>query len=161
MTISGDGFSTSLTSVVLDLTRYSLANANAQITYTSIVLTTQLDQSGTFPIRTSVNGVSAVCNTNCDFTFSSSSTPTLSSITPTTLSASNVDFTISGTLFGTDMSKVHVKIGQVTCQVTSTIDTAIVCTLPNLNLGSQTVSVLIDGIYLMIILMSIVIVLNK
>ena len=96
-------------------------------------------------MKTSVNGVDAVCNTNCNFTFSSSSTPTLTSITPLTLSTPNTIFTISGTSFGTDLTKVSVTIGRVTCQVTSTIDTNIMCTLPYLDLGSQTVAVLING----------------
>jgi len=106
---------------------------------------TQQDQAGSSQIQTSVNGVSAVCNTNCNFTFSSALTDAVSSISPTSLSTPNTVFTISGTSFGTDMTKVHVTIGQVDCQVTSTTDTEIVCTLSNLNLGSQSVSVLIDG----------------
>ena len=145
MTVSGDGFSASLTRVILDLTQYSLASANAQITYSSIVFITQQDQSGTFPIRASVNGVSALCNANCNFTFSSSATPTLSSITPTTLTAPNTDFTISGNLFGTDMTKVHVTVGQIVCEIQSVTDTTIACRLPYLSFGSQTVNFLIDG----------------
>ena len=96
-------------------------------------------------MKTSVNGVDAVCNTNCNFTFDSTLTPSVSSISPTSLTTPNTVFTISGNSFGTDMSKVHVTIGQVTCQVTSVVDTSIVCTLANLNLGIQNVNVLIDG----------------
>jgi hypothetical protein len=108
-------------------------------------LTTQKDQSGTFEIRAFVNGVAAVCNTNCNFTFDSTLTPSVTSVSPTSLATPNTVFTISGTSFGTDMSKVHVTIGQVTCQVTSLVETSIVCTLANLNLGTQNVNVLKDG----------------
>jgi len=145
ITINGDGFTSALTSVILDLTQYSILNSNAQITYNNITFTTLEDQPGTYQIQTSVNGVVAICETNCNFTFSSAFTPTVSSISPTSLTTPNTSFTISGTSFGTDMSKVQVTIGQVACEVISTIDTAIICTLPNLNLGSQSVNVLIDG----------------
>ena len=146
VTINGDGFTSSLTSVILDLSQYTVSSVNTQITYTSITFMTKQDQVGTFQVKTSVNGVNAVCEAaNCNFTFSSSSTPTLSSISPTSLITPNTVFTISGTSFGTDLTKVHVTIGQVTCQVTLTTDTSITCTLPNLNLGSQSVQVLIDG----------------
>jgi hypothetical protein len=147
VTITGDGFISSLTSVILHLSQYNALNGKiTQITDTSLTLTTQSDQAGTFQLATYVNGVAAVCQiANCNFTFSSSFTPTLTSITPLTLSTPNTIFTISGTSFGTDSSKVSVTIGRVTCQVTSTIDTTIICTLPYLDLGSQNVAVLING----------------
>lgn len=128
------------------MSQYSVKNSNAQITYNNITFTTQQDQAGTYQMKTSVNGVDAVCNTNCNFTFDSTLTPSVSSISPTSLTTPNTVFTISGNSFGTDMSKVHVTIGQGACQVTSVIDTEIVCTLANLNLGSQSVAVLVDGI---------------
>jgi len=150
VTINGDGFTPSLTSLILDLSLYSLlSNANnIQIAYTSISLTTLQDQSGTFPLNINVNGVAAVCEgaaLNCNFTFSSSSTPTLTAITPSSLSVANTVFTLSGATFGTDLTKVHVTIGEIGCQVTSVTDTSIECTLANLNLGAQSVNVLIDG----------------
>ena len=146
LTINGDGFlNSSLTTVTLvELSRYSILNSNVQ-SYTNITLTTQEHQSGTFEIRTFVNGVAAVCSTNCNFTFDPTLTPSVTSVSPTSLATPNTVFTINGTSFGTDMSKVHVIIGQVTCQVTSVVDTSIVCTLANLNLGSQNFTVLIDG----------------
>jgi len=147
LTINGDGFSISQTYVIIDLSQYSILNANAQIANTNITLTTQKDQSGSFEIRAFVNGVAAVCSTNCNFTFDPTLTPSVTSVSPTSLATPNTVFTISGTSFGTDMSKVHVTIGQVTCQVTSVVDTSIVCTLANLNLGSQNVNVQIDGSY--------------
>lgn len=127
------------------MSQYSVKNSNAQITYNNITFTTQQDQAGTYQMKTSVNGVDAVCNTNCNFTFDSTLTPSVSSISPTSLTTPNTVFTISGNSFGTDMSKVNVTIGQGACQVTSVTDTEIVCTLANLNLGSQSVAVLIDG----------------
>ena len=127
------------------MSQYSVKNSNAQITYNTITFTTQQDQAGTYQIKTSVNGVAAICNTNCNFTFDSNLTPSVSSISPTSLTTPNTVFTISGNSFGTDMSKVRVTIGQGACQVTSVTDTEIVCTLANLNLGSQSVAVLIDG----------------
>ena len=71
MTLTGDGFISSLTSVILDLSQYNALNGKiTQITYTSLTLTTQSDQAGTFPLATYVNGVEAVCQiANCNFTF--------------------------------------------------------------------------------------------
>ena len=144
--ITGDGFVSALTLLDLDVTRYSQSLQNAQITYNSISVTTALDQAGTFEMLVHVNAIQALCeSSNCNFTFTADVTPTVNSIQPTTFTALNTQFTISGVNFGTDSSKVHVTIGSVNCAIVSVVDTSIVCTLAALDLGSQSIDVLVDG----------------
>ena len=121
VTISGDGFTSSLTSVILGFTQYSSRNTNAQITYSTITFTTQQDQAGSSQIQTSVNGVSAVCNTNCNFTFSSALNTSVSSTSPTSLPTPNIVFTISGTLFGFIWSGPCAKLALYFLKVKETI----------------------------------------
>lgn len=96
-----------------------------------------------------VNGVSARCS-NCNYEFSSSIAPKLSSITPTSVSDITT-ITIQGSQFGTDASKINVKIGSDFCTVTDLNDTQIKCTLNALRLGSQAVVVNLNGTCLILI----------
>lgn len=144
ISITGDGFSNSFTLINIGMTSYTASKA--QITYNSIDLTTLADQAGSNEILVYVNSLKSSCETtNCNFTFTSDVTPTVSSIQPTSLTTLNSQFTISGSNFGSDSSKVHVKIGSVDCILVSLVDTSIVCTLAALDLGSQSVDILVDG----------------
>ncbi|EDO28621.1 predicted protein, partial [Nematostella vectensis] len=68
---------------------------------------------------------------NCSeslFEFTSEATPTLTSVSPTNISAGN-ELTLTGTGFSTDCSKNSVLIGSTNCSVTTCSETEIKCTV--------------------------------
>ena len=144
ITIGGDGFVSSLTSINLDLSLY-YNNFYANVTYNSIVLTTSENQEGTFSFNVFVNQIKAMCSIDCNFTFTSDKTPEITSISPDTFTDLNTTFTISGNKFSNDKTKVHVKIGTQYCEIDSVNDTSIICVLPRLNLENQSITILVDG----------------
>ena len=146
VTIQGDGFSMENSFVILDLSLYSNAQL-IMIEYGMIQFLTNLDQSGTFPILVNTNGAYAQCVSGCNFTFTSSSTPTLTSISPTSLTQLNTTFTLAGTNFGSNLTDIQVFVGQQMCQVVSIQSGSLTCSLPYLELGSQYVTVLVDGLF--------------
>lgn len=76
-------------------------------------------------------------NNNCTFQYDNSSTPTLASITPTSVSAPSTTFTITGNGFGDSISDVIVTLGGAVCSVINVISTQITCTTENVPAGSH------------------------
>ena len=144
LTISGDGFVSSITQIILGVSSY-FNNINANVTYNSIILNTSPDQEQTYELMVYVNGVKANCTINCNFTFTIDSTPEISSISSNNFNDLNTTFTINGSKFSADMSKVKVTIGDEICNVESSSLTSISCILPRLSLGSQNVNIFIDS----------------
>ena len=144
LTISGDGFVSSISQIILGVSSY-FNNINANVTYDSIILNTYPDQEQAYELMVYVNGVKAICNANCNFTFTIDSTPELSSISSNKFNDLNTTFTINGSKFSADMSKVQVTIGDEICYIDSSSLTSISCILPKLNLGSQNVNIFIDS----------------
>ena len=144
MFISGDGFVSSQTSIVLGSSTYR-TSSTVNITYSSISFETLPNQDGSYEATVYVNGFQALCvNNNCSYTFSSVSTPKVTSVSPNTVNSSTL-VTINGDVFGTDLSKVHVMIGGEICQVATVQQTIITCNLQALPLGKQAVVVKVDG----------------
>lgn len=144
LSVSGDGFVSSKTLVVLGSSSYQ-AKTNANITYTAINLETITNQAGTYELSVFVNGEQAACINSCNYTFESAYTPKLTSVSPNSLSDSNTLITITGENYGNDSSRVHVTIGGENCQVVTAEQTSITCTLNRLALGNQPVVVRVDG----------------
>ncbi|XP_048575327.1 fibrocystin-L-like isoform X2 [Nematostella vectensis] len=83
---------------------------------------------------------------NCSeslFEFTSEATPTLTSVSPTNISAGN-ELTLTGTGFSTDCSKNSVLIGSTNCSVTTCSETEIKCTVGSGDGGVQTVRVIVE-----------------
>lgn len=141
--IKGDGFTDS---TIIQVTNGMLFyKANSIISYDQISFKTSSSSSLTTIIKVYVNGVQAVCTSpNCDFTFSSQIAPTIASVSPTSVSDA-ATITLSGTQFGTDPTKLTVNIGSQSCTVLTATGSQITCSIPGLNLGSQSVSVNLDG----------------
>jgi hypothetical protein len=78
---------------------------------------------------------------NCTFTTSSSYTPTITAVSPNTVSDSNTEITIDGQNFGIDSSNITVRIGDQNCLVSSVLDTQLNCTINGLSVGDQPVVV--------------------
>jgi hypothetical protein len=141
--ISGDGFSDGS---LVQLSGISYTRTNANISYNQISLITKLSPVGVNSLSLYVNGIKALCSSSsCDYEFSSQVAPTLSLISPTSISDAAI-VTISGTQFGSDSTKLSVKIGTETCSVTYSTSNSITCSLTGLRVGSQLVIVNLQGV---------------
>ena len=136
-------------SQVIFLSSTGIVYLNANISYDSIFLSTSPDQETTYELIVYVNGEKAICDPNCNFTFTNLSTPEIISISPQTFEDLSTTFTISGIRFSENSSNIHVTIGTETCEVTYANDTEIVCVLARLNLGQQKINVYVKGIFKM------------
>ena len=92
-----------------------------------------------------VDASSALCsaagNTSsvCDFTYTVSSTPMISSFSPAEISSEMANITFPGNGFGSDASKVDIKIGPASCSVLSISNTLIICGLNGLVAGTHNI----------------------
>ena len=92
---------------------------NAQVAYDSLQVTTQSDLSGDYIVSVIVNGVEALCRTDCNFTINSTFTPIVESVLPSTVSDSTTQIVITGQTFGTEKSTLNVKVGKQNCTLVS------------------------------------------
>lgn len=139
--ITGDGFTDS---TFVQLSGVAYSKANSIIAYGQISLITSSSASGATTIKIFVNGVQATCNAICTFTFSSQIAPTITSVSPTSVSDATT-LTITGTQFGTDPAKLTVKIGIQSCTVLTATSSQLTCSIPGLSLGAQIISVNLAG----------------
>ncbi len=144
VTITGDGFVPSATTLVLGSSVYN--DQNARITYTSITFVTNPEETDiTHNITLYVNGYQVVTEIDNSYAFSAEDTPEILSVSPTSVSLANTEITISGNLFGTSSSDVEVKIGVQDCVVSTVTNTEIKCTLSGLEIGDQSVNLRIKS----------------
>lgn len=91
------------------------------------------------------NNIPSSCfNRNCSFTFSSSITPSLSSISPQRGTRGTL-VTLTGNGFTTNAQEVNVTIGEAPCHVTSISETTIKCAAGQSSGGSHDVFVKIGN----------------
>ncbi len=142
ITINGDGFNPSSTLVKLG----SLVDAT--ITYNQITFKTSSNPAGDFLLSINVNQIESACKQapNCTYEFSSISAPTISAISPTSVSGQTT-LTISGSNFGSDISKLNVQIGTESCVVLSASNTQLTCSLAGLSIGLFTANVNLLGTF--------------
>jgi hypothetical protein len=141
--ISGDGFIPDRTLIQIGPNVYSNGK-NAQITNSSISLQTLPGDPENFDVYIYVKNVLAICE-SCYFEYSDMITPTVTSISPSSIDSGSL-MTIKGSRFGSDMSIVKVRIGKQNCAMVSLSTDTLTCQLDGLSLGSQLVTVSIDGI---------------
>ncbi|CAF0756351.1 unnamed protein product [Brachionus calyciflorus] len=83
-------------------------------------------------------------NTNVFYSYSDSMTPIISTISPTSEITTNTELTIRGTGFSTDNTNNSVTIGGSICEVTSSTETEIKCTLGLNSAGDYPVILSVD-----------------
>lgn len=84
----------------------------------------------------------ALCKTDpCTFSYTSSATPQVTSVSPPEVSMEYTELTINGSLFGTDEDGITADVGGTPCRVTTVEDTSIKCNLSSLTAGSHLVRV--------------------
>ena len=143
VTITGFGFGDSQ-SVLIG----SYACDIIESSYTQILCETPVSVSSTVmdvEVYVSVNGQfqMAKCETSnniCEYTYSSSYTPTISAIDPTSISGATT-LTVTGTNLGTNTADLEVLIGGVSANLMSSDGSTIVATIQNIPAGSNDVIV--------------------
>ncbi|KAI0230284.1 Fibrocystin-L [Lamellibrachia satsuma] len=96
-------------------------------------------------VTVSVNGIPVKCSDSCSYSWDESKTPTVSAVSPMS-GASGVEVTVTGTGFDGDTKENNVvKIGNITCAVSSATETEIVCTAGMGPAGLRTVWVSVIG----------------
>ena len=106
--------------------------------------------TGVADIEIKVNGYSSVCllddGSACDFVYELGITPVIFDVTPPSIdTVDQTPVTITGENFGTDISKIEVRIGGQKCDVNQ-LTSNISCTLIGLPAGQNLVEVLVKGI---------------
>ena len=120
--------------------------SNSNISFNSIALKTNgEDEDLNSTINVNVNGVNAICLSDCYFEFSQDFSPKIYSVEPDNFTRLNTELNINGVNFGEEPGKVHVNIGMQNCNVTYANNTNVFCMLQALSLGPQRINVLVDG----------------
>ena len=140
VTINGDGFVDKVSVVLISSATYS----KGKVSSSQITIETAACSNGNNALTVYVNNVKAVCGATCNYQCADSVTPVVNSVTPLQISGTS-SVTISGSLFGSDASKLKVQIGGQNCAVTSASDSTVVCSLNGLPLGKQLLTVNLQG----------------
>eukprot|EP00361_Fabrea_salina_P003869 CAMPEP_0202427040 /NCGR_PEP_ID=MMETSP1345-20130828/1320_1 /ASSEMBLY_ACC=CAM_ASM_000843 /TAXON_ID=342563 /ORGANISM="Fabrea Fabrea salina" /LENGTH=3382 /DNA_ID=CAMNT_0049037631 /DNA_START=76 /DNA_END=10221 /DNA_ORIENTATION=+ len=100
-------------------------------------------KSGNNELTLTINSKQA---TSSDFAYDASATPQITSVSPEEASTfAKTEVTIAGSGFGTDTSKVAVKLGDLICYVTSASETEVKCNLNGGNGGDYDLEVTVEG----------------
>ena len=144
VTVTGGGFYGTVT-VTIGSVRCKITS----LSYNSIECTTAnaYVASETLSVKVRSNGqdVEANCTGSCAFEFSSSQTPTVTSVSPTAISTNDTELTIVGTGFGSDSNAVNVSLGGAPCDISDITATTITCLAEEPIVGTHAVDVYIDG----------------
>ncbi|XP_069115226.1 fibrocystin-L-like [Argopecten irradians] len=109
--------------------------------YTTIVCSTPKSSTEgakllTVKVKAGGQMVPAECQ-SCDFTYDPGSTPTVTSVSPSTLDGSSTTLTIQGSRFGSSTTALSVTVGGEACDVTEATGTTVKCTIAAIKVGSQ------------------------
>ncbi len=137
--IEGDGFVPELTAFTHGSSYFTINEA--RITYNSITFDSLPDHEGVYNFSVWVNNQQALCDEEeCVYSFSTSSTPELYSISQNYVNQSNTVLTINGSNFGLTLSDVMIKIGNQECKIIEIDNTTISCKIDGLEIGEQSIS---------------------
>ncbi|XP_053372863.1 fibrocystin-L-like [Mercenaria mercenaria] len=136
ITIQGNGFVENDTAVTIDGTSCDIIST----TLSEVICETRPHAAASVSVSITSNGVSY---TPSSYSFSTGSTPTITSVSPSS-GFSGDTLTISGSSFGG--GAVSVTLNDADCTVTSSSSTQIQCTLGSHSTGSVPVSVYVEGL---------------
>ncbi|XP_069051252.1 PKHD1 like 1, tandem duplicate 1 [Lepisosteus oculatus] len=141
VTILGSGFSGSANSVMVSVA--SVPCSVVSVNYTAITCDTSPSTARTGAVQVSVLGVSASCHSRCAFEYSSSSVPSVSSVSPDSINGSSTTLTIQGSGFGSQAEDVVVLIGSAPFAASDVADTNITCSIGPLPAGFYSLKVVV------------------
>nr|DBA24045.1 TPA: hypothetical protein GDO54_011748 [Pyxicephalus adspersus] len=136
ITITGSGFSNSIAISGLGCNVISF-------NYTKIICETQPSYSKIVDVQLTVNGIRALCNGSCNFTYSSEVPVTVSNISPNVVGNSSTVLFINGSGFGADINDIVVYIGNATASVLDVNDMEIRCSVDAIPAGNYVVKVMV------------------
>lgn len=149
LTINGGGFNAD-TVVTIDAITCEITSVTYDtITCVAPSLNTYSSKALVVKVPSNGNNLEAKCSNpllSCSIRYAQTSTPTVTSVTPDSVSGSSTLLTIVGSMFGTTSSGVTVSIGGEPCTISSVTDTQIQCTVGTVPVGSQDVSVVVNGV---------------
>ena len=137
LTINGDGFSPD--------PDVRIGGALCQIlwsSYTQIkcqTATTSTSQS--LPVVVRVHGVESVCASNCMFTYSAAKTPRVDSVTPSAIVGDDNTISIYGSGLPSLASDLDIKVGNISCTVTSSSEYSASCRVGSVVAGTHDVKI--------------------
>ncbi len=142
--ISGGGFTTSNIAVSIN----AIACTVLEVTYDTVVCMTSnanvLTANITLSVYVNGQSIPAECRGSCEYSYSSADTPTISSVSPSTITAADTQVSISGTGFGTDVAALNISIGNTPCSILTTTGTSITCNAGRPISGTQSLSLVVD-----------------
>ncbi|OCT77100.1 fibrocystin-L [Xenopus laevis] len=138
LTIHGSGFSNINGSTVISGVSCTIISVN----YTDIICDTLPGTLQNIKVNVLVNGIVSQCKGTCTFSYISSVSATVSSISPTSIYNSTTLY-ITGSGLGTSNNDVLVYVGNWLAQVISSNDTQLVCTIDSIPAGTYTVKVIV------------------
>lgn len=145
VTVSGGGFTSNSITVSIGGIGCSI-NSVSYASFTCVTANAYVS-SANITVTVNANGqnIPAECRGMCQYSFTSASTPTITSASPTTISVVNDTLTLAGTGFGSLPSDVKVSIGNTDCVVLTAFDTNITCNAGSPVAGSQALVLNVAG----------------
>lgn len=146
LTIKGDGFSLDNSQTYVHIG--GVACKIDSISYSQIrCKTSEKRASQALDVEVKVNGVEAHCSSifGCSFTYSTSKTPKVDSVTPSAIVGTNNVIRIYGSGFPSKMSDLDVRIGNISCTVVSSSQYSASCRLGPIVAGKHTLRIHIAG----------------
>ncbi|XP_062842250.1 fibrocystin-L-like [Trichomycterus rosablanca] len=111
--------------------------------YTHILCDTSPSTAQKGDITVQVGAISSSCSADCSFEYSSSLSPTVSSVSPNSVSGNQTTVTVSGSGFGTTLEDLRVSADDITLQVMSVTDSNLTVQVGPLPAGPHTVQVVV------------------
>lgn len=111
--------------------------------YTHIICDTSPSPPQTGNVAVQVGGISSLCSTDCSFIYSTSLVPTVSSISPSSVSGNQTTVLVSGSGFGSNLKDLMVYADNFILEVSNVTDSNLTLLVGPLPAGPHTLRVVV------------------